>query len=60
MCGYFDWSILFSAVRDALHGLVEAFAGPRCGAEETFEYRIGVVGKYSLIIHMLSVSEEEY
>ena len=34
MCGYFDWSIFASlVVRDALHILVEAFAGPRCGAE---------------------------
>ena len=34
MCGYFDWSIFASlVVRDALHRLVEASAGPRSGAE---------------------------
>ena len=56
MCGYFDWSIFASlVVRDALHILVEAFAGPVVVLKATFEYcGIGVVGKYSLIIHMLS------
>ena len=42
----------------ASHSVIKALPDPVVVLEATLEYCIGVVGKYSLIIHMLSSLEE--